>query len=153
MARNLQRGGRELLRLRRNMGRAEEALADLERLLLEDTSLCPTDLSILERLERKGPEPVNSLGQRVGLTSGSITTAVQRLRKRGLVDTARSVKDKRVVSVTISAPGVQLARRLSKHRAEALETVFTSWSSRERGLLQSLLKRLRRSAANTSRRI
>jgi MarR family 2-MHQ and catechol resistance regulon transcriptional repressor len=144
MARSNQKAGRELLRMRRAVGRAEQALADLDRFLLGPDGICASDLSILERLSRKGAQPVNDLGRRIGLTSGSITTAVQRLRKRALVETQRGEKDRRVVTVSISPEGKDLAARLSKQRSKALETVFQSYSSREQELLQSLLKRVRK---------
>ena len=44
-----------------------------------------SDFAVLEVLLHKGPLPVNSIGVRVRLTSGSITTAVDRLEQRGLV--------------------------------------------------------------------
>mgnify|MGYP000579231237 CR=1 FL=1 len=44
-----------------------------------------SDFAVLEVLRQQGPQPVKSLGEKVMLTSGSITTAVQRLEKKGLV--------------------------------------------------------------------
>ena len=44
-----------------------------------------SDFAVLEVLLHKGAQPVNAIGEKVMLTSGSITTAVQRLEKRGLV--------------------------------------------------------------------
>ncbi len=144
MARSDQREERDLLRMRRAVGKGEQALAELDRLLLSVDGICPSDLSILDRLSRKGPEAVNALGRRIGLTSGSITTAVQRLRKRGLISTLRVENDKRVVSVEVTPEGIDLAKRLTKKRSEALKSIFADWSPRERDLLQSLLKRVQK---------
>ena len=144
MARSNQKEGRELLRLRRAVGKAEQALAELDRSLLSPDGICASDLGILERLSRKGPQPVNDLGRRIGLTSGSITTAVQRLRAKGMVETLRGEKDRRVVSVSATSGGKELADRLTKRRAGALETIFSDYSSRERELLQGLLKKVRK---------
>lgn len=144
MARSDQREERDLLRMRRAVGKGEQALAELDRSLLSEDGICPTDLSILDRLSRKGPQAVNALGRRIGLTSGSITTAVQRLRKRDLISTVRDEGDKRVVSVAVTPTGKELAKRLTKRRSEALKSIFSDWSSRERDLLQSLLKRVRK---------
>src|SRR5438445_7755686 len=44
-----------------------------------------SDFAVLETLLHKGPQPVNEIGRRVELTSGAITTAVDRLESRGLV--------------------------------------------------------------------
>lgn len=146
MATPSQREERDLLRLRRAVGKADQALADLDRQILAPEGLCASDLSILERLARRGASAVNDLGRRIGLTSGSITTAVQRLKSRHLVLTERSVGDKRVVSVSVTPAGEALARRLTATRAEAFQAVFCELGSRERDLLQTLLKRVRKSA-------
>jgi MarR family 2-MHQ and catechol resistance regulon transcriptional repressor len=44
-----------------------------------------SDFAVLEVLLHKGPEPVNIIGKKVLLTSGSITAAVDRLESRKLV--------------------------------------------------------------------
>ena len=142
-----QKARREALRLRRSMARAEQMLAELDRALLAPDGLCASDLEILERLVRKGSRPVNGLAKRVGLTSGSMTTAIQRLKKRGLVQGRRDLKDKRVVVVTATAEGQQLAKTMTQRRAESLLEVFSVWSDRERTVLLGLLKRLRRNKA------
>ena len=146
MAARGQKARRDVLRLRRSLARAELVLADLDRQLLAPEQLCASDLGILERLTRKGTCPVNGLGSRVGLTSGSMTVAVQRLRRRGLVETSRDPKDKRVVLVSVTDAGKELAKRLSNRRAELLDEVCSVWSNRERSVLVNLLKRLKRKA-------
>ena len=66
---------REMFRLRRAIVRAEQSLSEIDREILPD-GLCESDLAILERLARKGARPVNGLARQVGLTSGSMTSAV-----------------------------------------------------------------------------
>src|SRR6202158_5497358 len=48
--------------------------------------LCGSDFAVLEALLHKGPLPVNEIGKKVLLTSGSITVAVDRLETKGLVE-------------------------------------------------------------------
>jgi len=55
---------------------AEKSITDLE--------MCGSDFAVLEALLHKGPLPVNEIGKKILLTSGSITVAVDRLEKRGL---------------------------------------------------------------------
>lgn len=146
-----EKGWRELSRLRRAVFRAEQALAEIDRTLLLPDGLCTSDLSILERLAKKGMAPVNGLGRRIGLTSGSMTVAVQRLRRRGLVETRRDLKDKRVVWVSATQEGKALVKRLARVRGEAYGEIFSDWSDRERSLLTTLLKRLRKASARDVR--
>ena len=72
-----------------------------------------------------------------------MTTAVQRLFKRGLVETRRDTQDKRVVWVEVTATGRELTAELSLERAELLTAVFDDWSGREQAVLANLLKRVR----------
>ena len=136
---------REMLRLRRSIVRAEQALREIDRTILPD-GLCESDLAILERLARKGARPVNGLARQVGLTSGSMTSAVKRLHRRGLVETRRDLKDKRVVWVSVTAEAEEIVEGFSQLRGEALEQVFHKWSERERSILISLLRRARNDA-------
>jgi MarR family 2-MHQ and catechol resistance regulon transcriptional repressor len=138
---------REILRLRRALTRAEQALAEAERALLAPHQLCASDLETLERLAQKGPTRVNALAPRVGLTSGSMTTAVQRLRKRELVRTQRDLADKRVVWVEVTPTGRALAADLLDQRAALLGELFVAWSGREQAILANFLKRLRKDTA------
>ena len=82
---------REMFRLRRAIVRAEQSLSEIDREILPH-GLCESDVAILERLARKGARPVNGLARQVGLTSGSMTSAVKRLHRRGLVETKRRPK-------------------------------------------------------------
>ena len=136
---------RELFRLRRTIARAEQALSEIDRTILPK-GLCESDLAILERLVRKGSRPVNGLARQVGLTSGSMTSAVQRLLRRKLVETKRDGEDKRVVWVSVPRDAEEIVEHFSRKRGEALEVVFHKWSERERSVLRSLLRRARRDA-------
>ena len=139
---------REMFRLRRTIVRAEQALSEIDRSILPK-GLCESDLSILERLERKGARPVNGLARQVGLTSGSMTSAVQRLRRRGLVETRRDLEDKRVVWVSATPEAEKIVESFSQLRGEVLEEVFRKWSERERSVLINLLRRVRTDAGAT----
>ena len=59
-----------------------------------------SDFATLELLLHKGPQRVNEIGRRIHLTSGSITTAVDRMETRGLVKgSADEIGDDRFVVV------------------------------------------------------
>ena len=60
--------------------RAVEAYAEKSVVELE---LCGSDFAVLEALLHKGSLPVNEIGKKVLLTSGSITVAVDRLEEIG----------------------------------------------------------------------
>src|SRR5260370_39881642 len=49
---------------------------------IADSNLGPSDFQILEILLHKGALPVNTIGRKIMLTSGSISTPADRLAKR-----------------------------------------------------------------------
>ena len=106
-----------------------------------------SDFAVLELLLHKGPTPVNTIGQKVYLTSGSITAAVDRLEARGLVTRCKEPEDGRTRMVHLTGAGRQLVEcAFGKHHAE-MERVTAGLDDAERGQAIDLLKKLGRYAA------
>lgn len=91
-----------------------------------------SDFAVLEVLLHKGALPVNMIGEKVLLTSGSITTAVQRLEKKGLVRRERSEGDARVVLVHLTETGRERIEASFVAHAENLDELFAEFSEEER---------------------
>src|ERR1700679_4019952 len=72
---------------------------------IEPSGLGPSDFAVLEVLLNKGPQKVNDIGRRVDLTSGSITTAIDRLARRGLVVRGLDDEDRRSRIVRLTPAG------------------------------------------------
>src|SRR2546423_15373691 len=85
------------------LGKAFRAAAKYLYAGLEETGIDDTDFRILEGLLNKGPLPGNTIGPKVNLTPGSISTAVDRLVERGLVGRVGSSQGRRV-SIVAAAP-------------------------------------------------
>jgi len=111
------------------------------------TGLGDSDFRVLEALLHKGPLPVNTLGPKVWLTPGSISVAVDRLVKKGLVSRKDHPRDRRVRQVELTAKGRTLITRGFAEHAAAMETVVSVLSQNERLILPRLLKKLGKHAA------
>jgi MarR family 2-MHQ and catechol resistance regulon transcriptional repressor len=111
------------------------------------TKLGDSDFRVLEVLLNKGPLPVNTLGPKVWLTPGSISVAVDRLVKKGLVSRKDHPGDRRVRQVELTAKGRALITRGFREHAAAMETVVGVLSENERLTLLRLLKKLGKHAA------
>src|SRR5580692_3532373 len=100
-------------------GKAFRAAAKYLYAGLEETGNDDTDFRILEVLLNKGPLPVNTIGPKVHLTPGSISTAVDRLLDKGLVSRVESSEDRRVRIVSLTPKGKELITPIfRKHAAE-----------------------------------
>jgi len=109
---------------------------------IERTELGDSDFRVLEALLHKGPLPVNTLGPKVWLTPGSISVAVDRLVKKGLVSRKDHPGDRRVRQVELTAKGRALIMRGFREHAAAMEKVISVLSKNERLTLLRLLKKL-----------
>jgi MarR family transcriptional regulator, 2-MHQ and catechol-resistance regulon repressor len=119
---------------------------------IERTELGDSDFRVLEALLHKGPLPVNTLGPKVWLTPGSISVAVERLVKKGLVSRKDHPGDRRVRQVELTAKGRALITRGFREHAAAMETVVSVLSKNERRTFLRLLKKLGKHAAPTDRK-
>src|SRR5258708_39593157 len=105
------------------------------------TGLGDSDFRVLEVLLHKGPLPVNTIGPKVWLTPGSISVAVDRLERKGLVK-RKNTEDRRVRRVELTPKGRTLITKTFREHAAAMEEVAAILSKEERLVLQRLLKKL-----------
>ena len=105
------------------------------------------DFGVLEALLHKGPQRVSELGRRIQLTSGSITSAIDRLEKRGLVRRAPDVRDRRARMVHLTREGRLRVTRVFAGHAAAMERAVSCLNRAERTTLIKLLKKLGLAAA------
>jgi MarR family 2-MHQ and catechol resistance regulon transcriptional repressor len=101
-----------------------------------------SDFVVLEMLLHKGPMKVNDIGRKVDLTSGSITTAVDRLQERGLVSREINREDGRSRIVQLTAKGRTLIHAAFAAHATRMEKAAGGLSMKERTDLVALLKKL-----------
>jgi MarR family 2-MHQ and catechol resistance regulon transcriptional repressor len=120
-----------------------------ESLNLSRTGLGDSDFRVLEALLHKGPLPVNTIGPKVWLTPGSISVAVDRLEKTGLVK-RRNTDDRRVRLVELTAKGRALITRTFREHAAVMEEAAGVLSNEERRTLLRLLKKLGKGGGDES---
>src|SRR6195256_3469736 len=98
---------------------------------IKRTDLGDSDFRVLEALLHKGPLPVNTVGPKVWLTPGSISVAVDRLVKKGLVSRKGHAADRRIRQVELTAKGRALIMRGFSEHAAAMETAVSVLSKAE----------------------
>jgi MarR family transcriptional regulator, 2-MHQ and catechol-resistance regulon repressor len=104
--------------------------------------MCLSDFAVLEVLLHKGPQSVGEIGRRVELTSGSITTAIDRLEQRGFVTRAAHASDRRARVVHLTPEGNACITEVFAQHQEAMDRAARGLSKTERGTLIDLLKKL-----------
>jgi MarR family 2-MHQ and catechol resistance regulon transcriptional repressor len=120
--------------------RAVESFAENSVSQLE---MCGSDFAVLEALLHKGPLPINEIGKKVLLTSGSITVAVDRLETKGLVERRAHGTDRRARIVHLTKEGRKLiTRAYADHAADMERLASASLTRAGREMLICLLKQI-----------
>jgi len=101
-----------------------------------------SDFAVLEMLLHKGPQPVNVIGKKVLLTSGSISTAIDRLESRNLVRRMPHPDDQRARLVELTEYGGSLIQCAFRQHALDMEGTVAVLTPSERLQLIRLLKKL-----------
>jgi MarR family transcriptional regulator, 2-MHQ and catechol-resistance regulon repressor len=101
-----------------------------------------SEFAVLEVLLHKGPQPVNVIGKKVLLSSGSITAAVDRLESKKLVRRTADTGDRRARIVQLTDRGRRLIQRAFQQHAIDMEETMAVLRSSERTELVRLLKKV-----------
>ncbi|MCU1296187.1 MAG: transcriptional regulator, MarR family [Acidobacteriaceae bacterium] len=136
------------------MTRSHHALRLLAEQSIANRDLCLTDFAALEALLHKGPLTISEIQDKVLLASGSMTAAVDRLEKRGLVVRKSTPSDRRARIVALTPQGKQVAAAYFDKHAKDLEDLMSVLSEKEKGQIYTSLKKLGLCAAKklTTRR-
>lgn len=126
--------------------KAHAWVSDFARSDIASLGLGLTDFAILELLLHKGATPVNEIGARVLLTSGSMTSAVDRLEKRKLVERRSLPGDRRSRMVYLTDEGRSLIECAFAAHSLAMNSLFDVLTPAERSDAERLLKKMGRAA-------
>ncbi len=124
------------------LGRAAKAIERVDRASIAGTGLNASDFSILEALLHKGPLPINTIGRKVLLTSGSMTAAANRLAEKGLIERLQDSVDGRSFHLHLTESGLKLITGAYEKHARNLETIAEALTPKERRELVRLLKKI-----------
>lgn len=124
------------------IAKSYRALSLLAEQSIANTGLCLTDFVALEALLHKGPLTISEIQDKVRLASGSMTAAVDRLEKLGLVVRKSTPSDRRARVVELTVHGRRLATSCFERHAKDLEALMAVLSEREMEQLHGSLKRL-----------
>ena len=122
--------------------RSHRALTLLAEESITRVGLCLTDFAALEALLHKGPLTISEIQNKVLLASGSMTAAVDRLERLGLVVRKTSPRDRRARVLELTAEGKRLAASCYEKHAKDLEALMSTLSQKEKEQAYRSLKKL-----------
>ncbi len=124
------------------LSRSHRALARVARADIARHDLGFTEFAVLEALYHKGELKIGELGQRVLLTSGTMTYVVDKLARRELLERRVCATDQRVTYLRITTAGKRLMRGIFPAHANAICAASAGLSQDEKLAAIALLKKL-----------
>lgn len=110
--------------------------------LIEQYGLNPTEFGVLELLYHRGRQPIQKIGQKILLRSGSMTYVVDKLEKREFLERVFCSEDKRVTYISITEAGIELIESIFPEHAKNIESLMGGLDAEEQNTAIDLLKKL-----------
>jgi MarR family 2-MHQ and catechol resistance regulon transcriptional repressor len=124
------------------LARCWRAVGQIAEESVSEAGMCFTDFVALEALLHKGPLTITEIQEKVGLASGSMTAAVDRLEKKGFLRRKPAGNDRRAKLLELTPKGRQTVKEAFDHHAVALESAMKVLNDAEKIQLHALLKKL-----------
>ena len=129
-------------RIRLILWKAAKAVEKVDCASIAETGLQLSEFAIMEVLLHKGALPIKVIGEKVLLTSGSMTAAVNRLQKKGFVKRVPDDRDGRSFYIHLTDSGRNVIKQAFEKHAKNLEMITSDLKADERQMLIRFLKRI-----------
>jgi MarR family 2-MHQ and catechol resistance regulon transcriptional repressor len=124
------------------LARCYRAVSQIAERSIADAGLCLSDFAALEALLHKGPLTITEIQAKVLLASGSMTAAVDRLERKGLVIRRATPSDRRAKVLELTLEGRRVVEAAFGRHAAELERAMAILNGTEKHQLHSALKKL-----------
>jgi DNA-binding MarR family transcriptional regulator len=122
---------------------AQTATDRFDQAVADTLGLNRTDMRCLDILDREGRLSAGQLATQTGLTSGAITTAIDRLEKAGHVRRVRDTDDRRRIYVELTDEARRIAGHFYVEHAALAESLYNYYTEEQIGLLLEFVQRSR----------
>ncbi|PZD95882.1 MarR family transcriptional regulator [Paenibacillus sambharensis] len=119
----------------------DRAIKDIKR-----HGLSPSEFTVLEVLYNKGRTPLQQIGEKVLVTSGSVTYNIDKLEAKGLLKRIPCERDRRVTYAEITEDGSKLLDGIFPEHASVVHSMMGALSEEEKQTAAALLKKLGKGA-------
>lgn len=124
------------------LSRAHKVISEETNQFFQKNGLNPTEFAVLELLYHKGRQPLQQIGNKILLASGSITYVIDKLEKRGFLARVSCPSDRRVTYAEITEAGEAFMGELFPQHEKHLHDLLSSLTEDEKETAIQLLKKL-----------
>jgi len=124
------------------LSRCYRAMSHVAERSVAEAGLGLSDFAALEALLHKGPLTITDIQAKVLLASGSMTAAVDRLERKGLVVRRATPSDRRAKVLELTPEGKRVVEAAFRRHAVELAAAMAILNATEKRRLYGLLKKL-----------
>jgi len=120
--------------------RSQNATDRFDQAVADALGLNRTDMRCMDVIEREGPVPAGKLAEATGLTSGAITTALDRLERAGYARRSGDPSDRRRVLVELTEQAREDANSFYTSHVELSEQLYRRYTLSQLELLLQFVR-------------
>lgn len=119
-------------------------ILEIEEKALRDhgSDLTITEMHTIDAIGDERPRSMSEVARDLNITMGTLTTAVDKLIKKGYVLRKRTEEDKRVVLVELTAKGIEAKIMHDGFHQDMIKSITDTLTEEEEGVLIESLKKL-----------
>ncbi|MGP4069727.1 MarR family winged helix-turn-helix transcriptional regulator [Halobacillus sp. B29] len=122
--------------------KAQRSVADLVKDDIQRYGLNPTEFGVLELLYHEGEQPLQKIGEKILLASGSITYVVDKLEKKEYLERIPCPNDRRITFASITEKGREFLNDIFPDHWKQIERITGGLTEEEKVQAIELLKKL-----------
>lgn len=124
------------------LSKAFRSVSDQVAADIRKKGLNTTDFGVLELLYHSGEQPLQKIGDKILLASGSITYVVDKLEKKQYIKRTQCESDRRITYASITEKGTDLLNDIFPDHWKQIESITGGLSEQEKKQAIELLKKL-----------
>jgi DNA-binding MarR family transcriptional regulator len=119
-----------------------DKLSSWEHSVVKGSGLSPTQMHTIEVIGHHKNLMMKELADRLGITTGTLTVAVDRLEKLGMVERKPHEHDRRAWLIALTEKGKAMYEQHHKYHEEFTREISEDLSSQEIDALSSMMRRV-----------
>ena len=106
---------------------------------MSKNNLSITEFSVLEVLYYQGKQTIQQIGNRILISSGSMTYVIDKLEQKGIIKRNDCREDRRVIHITLTAEGMETMDNIMPMYQDIVDSFFGDLTGDESQLLVNFL--------------
>ncbi|MDE4086222.1 MarR family transcriptional regulator [Planococcus maritimus] len=124
------------------LSRAHKAISEQTNQFFQENGVNPTEFAVLELLYHKGRQPLQKIGGKILLASGSITYVIDKLEKRGFITRVNCPTDRRITYAEITEEGEAFMADIFPAHEQKIHELTAALSPDEKEQAIELMKKI-----------